>query len=197
VGTDAPADYCGCSLGVGGWDSERFREDCCCRCVLIFLFSSLRQALKLLCIDSTINKKSSLLPTIHLAVLSLRLLLLIALSLFQLPFLYQGIYLPNPELATGERTSLLSGAAQNGYSAIPTKQPSPLKATNPPPKRPDVDNQSLSILTLFKRVKVRYSSLSCSFATTLTLPVNSSRSFSPTFGHQASFSKVSPSSVSA
>ncbi|GAA5898274.1 hypothetical protein JCM6882_000117 [Rhodosporidiobolus microsporus] len=98
------------------------------------------------------------LPIAHLSILSFRLFLLLLLIAFQLPLLYRNTFVPNPE-ASGERTSLLSGGVPNGYSAIPSdapiNEPSPLRATRAPPKRPE-DPKSLSILTLFTRIKLLF-----------------------------------------
>ncbi|GAA5822325.1 hypothetical protein JCM11251_006301 [Rhodosporidiobolus azoricus] len=109
--------------------------------------------------DPEVNPKASILPIAHLSILSFRLLLLLLLIAFQLPLLYRNNFVPNPE-ASGERTSLLSGAAPNGYSAIPVGEtaliePSPLRATRAPPKRPE-DPKSLSILTLFARIRLLF-----------------------------------------
>ncbi|GAA6030259.1 hypothetical protein JCM8097_009014 [Rhodosporidiobolus ruineniae] len=116
---------------------------------------------RIVAVDPDVDPKASILPIAHLSILSFRLLLLILLTLFQipLPLLYRSAYVPNPENAANDRTSLLSGAARNGYSSIPTSdplaEPSPLRATRPPPKRPE-DPKSLSILTLFTRIKVLF-----------------------------------------
>ncbi|GAA5856039.1 hypothetical protein JCM8547_002951 [Rhodosporidiobolus lusitaniae] len=121
---------------------------------------------RIVALDPAIHPKTAILPIIHLFVLSFRLLLLILLTLLQLPFFYRASYIPNPEYAgsegtVGERTSLLSGVLQNGYSSIPSApsatEPSPLRASRPPPKRPeDPNDRSLSIVTLFTRIKLLF-----------------------------------------
>ncbi|GAA5981911.1 hypothetical protein JCM11641_001939 [Rhodosporidiobolus odoratus] len=117
---------------------------------------------RILKLDPTIDRKASLLPIAALSILSFRLFLLALLTLFQLPPLYRSAYVPNPEHnGTSERTHLLvNGSSPANYSAIPTSdtevtEPSPLRATRPPPKRPE-DPKSLSILTLFTRVKLLF-----------------------------------------
>ncbi|GAA6019380.1 hypothetical protein JCM10207_001279 [Rhodosporidiobolus poonsookiae] len=112
---------------------------------------------KIVAADPDVDPRISKLPVVHLSILAFRLLVLVLLTLFQLPLLYRSAYAANPELA-GERTSLLGGRAPAGYSAIPSSsgaEPSPLRATTAPPKRPE-DPKSLSILTLFTRVKVLF-----------------------------------------
>ncbi|GAA5931007.1 hypothetical protein JCM10213_003968 [Rhodosporidiobolus nylandii] len=111
---------------------------------------------KIVASDPTVHPTTDVLPIVHLSILSFRLFIIVLLILFQLPPLYRRSFVPNPELA-GERTSLLGGGAPAGYSAIPSSadEPSPLRATRAPLKRPD-NPQSLSILTLFTRVRLLF-----------------------------------------
>ncbi|GAA5916090.1 uncharacterized protein JCM6883_003082 [Sporobolomyces salmoneus] len=125
--------------------------------------------------DKTIGVQDKTLPFVHLGIFSFRILLYTLLFLSQTPLLYRSAY-SAPRGASDENTSLLSGSTRNGYSAIPTSAStsllsgstpigysalptsasnSPLRSTKPPSNRPD-DPQSLSILTLFTRVKTLF-----------------------------------------
>ncbi|GAA5892981.1 hypothetical protein JCM5296_003397 [Sporobolomyces johnsonii] len=111
---------------------------------------------KIIAVDSEIDPASAVLPVVHLGILAFRILILAILLLSQTPLLYRSAY--GPSSTSSERTSLLSpGPQRNGYSAIPTSPstPSPLRATKPPSNRPE-DPKSLSILTLFSRVKMLF-----------------------------------------
>ncbi|CEQ40192.1 SPOSA6832_01774, partial [Sporobolomyces salmonicolor] len=112
---------------------------------------------KILAVDPEVDPVSAVLPVMHLGILAFRILALTALLLAQTPLLYRSAYCPCSS-SLSERTSLLSpGAQRNGYSAIPTSPsiPSPLRATKPPSNRPP-DSKSLSILTLFSRVRMLF-----------------------------------------
>lgn len=96
------------------------------------------------------------LPSIHLAVLSLRLLLLTSFLLSQTPLFYSSIYLPAGASST-EETSLLgrengtTSSTTYGTTKPPPSKPHPLRSSKAPSNRPP-DPKSLSILTLFSRV---------------------------------------------
>ncbi|GAA6015414.1 hypothetical protein JCM11491_000421 [Sporobolomyces phaffii] len=107
--------------------------------------------------DATIKEHDRVLPFVHVAILALRVLVYVFLFLAQTPLLYRSTY-ANLSIASDERTSLLSSSAPNGYSAIPSStstSASPLRSTKPPSNRPE-DPKSLSILTLFTRVKTLF-----------------------------------------
>ncbi|GAA5955967.1 hypothetical protein JCM3765_000056 [Sporobolomyces pararoseus] len=111
---------------------------------------------QLLVNDKAIRDEEKVLPYVHIAILSLRILLYTFLLLSQTPLLYRSAY-AIPSGTADENTSLLSSATPNGYSSIPTSSPSasPLRSTKPPSNRPE-DPKSLSILTLFTRVKTLF-----------------------------------------
>lgn len=109
------------------------------------------------------------LPAIHLAIVSFRLLCLVFLNLSQTPILYKSHFVPWSTLHPGaapaatENTSLLNGNG-NASSATTygteaslstTKTRSILRASQPPSNRPP-DPKSLSILTLFSRVRTLF-----------------------------------------
>ncbi|GAA5980122.1 hypothetical protein JCM5350_001771 [Sporobolomyces pararoseus] len=106
--------------------------------------------------DQTLRDQDKVLPYVHIAILSLRILLYAFLLLSQTPLLYRATYSTPPGTAD-ENTSLLSSATPNGYSSIPTSSSSvsPLRSTKPPSNRPE-DPKSLSILTIFTRVKTLF-----------------------------------------
>ncbi|BGP26050.1 vacuolar ABC heavy metal transporter Hmt1 [Rhodotorula toruloides] len=107
--------------------------------------------------DPAIDARHAVLPIIHLSIVSFRILLLLAVLAFQFAFLYRSTYLPSHGVPPSERTSLLNGSTPpNGYSAIPSSgAPSVLRGTRLPSNRPP-DPKSLSILTLFGRVKLLF-----------------------------------------
>ncbi|KAL7340713.1 hypothetical protein BJY59DRAFT_649757 [Rhodotorula toruloides] len=107
--------------------------------------------------DPTIDSRHAILPIIHLSIASFRILLLLTVLAFQFSFLYRSTYLPSHGVPPSERTSLLNGSTPlNGYSAIPSPgAPSVLRGTRLPSNRPP-DPKSLSILTLFQRVKLLF-----------------------------------------
>jgi len=112
---------------------------------------------KVLVGDKVIHQKHRALPFVHLGIIAFRILIYSFLLLSQTPLLYRSSYSTPPGTAD-ERTGLLSSAAPNGYSAIPTSastSASPLRSTKPPSNRPD-DPKSLSILTIFSRVKTLF-----------------------------------------
>lgn len=105
--------------------------------------------------DETVRDQDKVLPFVHVAVLALRILLYALLFLSQTPILYRSTY-ASANGSADETTSLLSASAPAGYSAIPsTASTSPLRSTKPPSNRP-ADPKSLSILTLFTRVKTLF-----------------------------------------
>ncbi|GJN92701.1 hypothetical protein Rhopal_005736-T1 [Rhodotorula paludigena] len=114
---------------------------------------------RILATDSSIDPKADALPFIHLALLSSRVLLIVALLAFQFRPFYRATFFPASGVPPSERTSLLgsSTSASNGYSAIPTaaSTPSVLRGTRIPSNRPP-DPKSLSVLTLFHRVKLLF-----------------------------------------
>ncbi|KAM0790019.1 hypothetical protein ACM66B_005348 [Microbotryomycetes sp. NB124-2] len=104
------------------------------------------------------------LPPVHLAIVITRVLALVMLVLFQLPIMYKSAYVPAPSIsATSERSALLGASRANGYgtSTVSTSdhkdkpRPSPLRASRPPSNRPP-DPKSLSLLTLFSRVRTLF-----------------------------------------
>lgn len=107
--------------------------------------------------DPTIDSRHAVLPIIHLSIVSFRILLLLTVLAFQFSFLYRSTYLPSHGVPPSERTSLLNGSTPpNGYSAIHSSgAPSVLRGTRLPSNRPP-DPKSLSILTLFQRVKLLF-----------------------------------------
>ncbi|SDA01293.1 BZ3500_MvSof-1268-A1-R1_Chr10-1g02565 [Microbotryum saponariae] len=111
--------------------------------------------------DASMRPPATPLPSIHLGILALRLLLLVMLSLLQSSLLYKRSYVPKDGPTTGERTSLLgNGGVANGdsgdYGTIPSKPAyGPLRSSRPPSNRPP-DPKSLSILTLFSRVRILF-----------------------------------------
>ncbi|KDE04641.1 hypothetical protein MVLG_04940 [Microbotryum lychnidis-dioicae p1A1 Lamole] len=111
--------------------------------------------------DASMRPPATPLPSIHLGILALRLLLLVMLSLLQSSLLYKRSYVPKDGLTTGERASLLgNGGFANGdsddYGTIPGKPAyGPLRSSRPPSNRPP-DPKSLSILTLFSRVRILF-----------------------------------------
>ncbi|GAA5934447.1 uncharacterized protein JCM15063_004578 [Sporobolomyces koalae] len=106
--------------------------------------------------DDVLREQDRILPYVHVAILAFRILVYTLLFLAQTPILYRSTY-ATPAGSADERTSLLSASAPNGYSSIPSAAPSasPLRSTKPPSNRPD-DPKSLSILTLFTRVKTLF-----------------------------------------
>lgn len=105
--------------------------------------------------DSANQLPANTLPAIHLGLLSFRLLLLTLLLLSQIPPFYNSSYVPNPSLSRpSERTSLLGSNTTWGTIAPPLK-PNPLRSSRPPSNRPP-DPSSLSLLTLFTRVKTLF-----------------------------------------
>ncbi|ORY83494.1 hypothetical protein BCR35DRAFT_351964 [Leucosporidium creatinivorum] len=125
--------------------------------------------LALLIKQNSANQPSTTpLPAIHLAIVSVRLLCLVFLILSQTPLLYKSYFVPWSTLHPGsvpaatENTSLLNGNGQApsptyGTEAGPstTKKRSILRASQPPSNRPP-DPKSLSILTLFSRVRTLF-----------------------------------------
>lgn len=114
---------------------------------------------KVLVSDKVIHQKQRALPFAHLSIIAFRILIYTFLLLSQTPLLYRSAYSTPPGTAD-ERTGLLSSSTPNGYSAIPTSSAaaasaSPLRSTKPPSNRPD-DPKSLSILTIFTRVKTLF-----------------------------------------
>ncbi|BGP41694.1 ATP-binding cassette-type vacuolar membrane transporter Hmt1 [Rhodotorula kratochvilovae] len=114
--------------------------------------------------DPLIDPKEDVLPVVHLAILALRVFLAIVLFAFQFRPFYRATYLPSSSsIPASERTPLLGGAsaASNGYAALPTAEPasaaapSVLRGTRIPSNRPQ-DPKSLSVLTLFKRVRLLF-----------------------------------------
>ena len=118
---------------------------------------------RIVVVDPRVDPKKDVLPAVHLAILSLRLVLALALFAFQFRPLYRATYVPSGPAS--ERTPLLgasSSSAPNGYAAVPTSstsaavaEPSVLRGTRIPSNRPQ-DPKSLSVLTLFKRVKLLF-----------------------------------------
>lgn len=119
--------------------------------------------------DPTNQPSVTPLPAIHLAIISVRLLCLVFLVLSQTPLLYKSYFVSWATLHPGsappatENTSLLNGNG-NGPSAATygtetgsstTKKRSILRASQPPSNRPP-DPKSLSILTLFSRVRTLF-----------------------------------------
>lgn len=93
------------------------------------------------------------LPSIHLGIVSFRLLLLVLLVLSQTPVFYKSNFVPYAAANALEGTSLLNGSATSygtDGAAAPKKR-SPLRSSKAPSNRPP-DPKSLSILTLFTRV---------------------------------------------
>ncbi|GAA5833238.1 hypothetical protein JCM5353_007922 [Sporobolomyces roseus] len=113
---------------------------------------------KVLVSDKVIHQKQRALPFAHLSIIAFRILIYTFLLLSQTPLLYRSAYSTPPGTAD-ERTGLLSSSTPNGYSAIPTSSASssasPLRSTKPPSNRPD-DPKSLSVLTIFTRVKTLF-----------------------------------------
>ncbi|GAA5826994.1 hypothetical protein JCM3770_007379, partial [Rhodotorula araucariae] len=113
--------------------------------------------------DPLVDPKEDVLPAVHLAILALRVFLAIVLFAFQFRPLYRATYRPSPSsIPDSERTPLLGGAVtSHRYAAIPTAEsgpasaPSVLRGTRIPSNRPQ-DPKSLSILTLFKRVRLLF-----------------------------------------
>ncbi|GAA5838861.1 hypothetical protein JCM9279_003883 [Rhodotorula babjevae] len=111
--------------------------------------------------DPHVDPKKDVLPIVHLAILSLRILLVLSLLAFQFRPLYRATYVPSGPAS--ERTPLLgASSSSNGYAALPTSsssaaaaEPSVLRGTRIPSNRPQ-DPKSLSLLTLFKRVKLLF-----------------------------------------
>ncbi|GAA5927985.1 hypothetical protein JCM3775_002782 [Rhodotorula graminis] len=115
---------------------------------------------RIVVVDPRVDPKKDVLPVVHLAILSLRLVLALVLLAFQFQPLYRATYVPSGPAS--ERTPLLGAASSsNGYAALPTSasaavaEPSVLRGTRIPSNRPQ-DPKSLSILTLFKRVKLLF-----------------------------------------
>ncbi|SCV73980.1 BQ2448_6410 [Microbotryum intermedium] len=106
-------------------------------------------------------QQASPLPSIHLGILVVRLLLLVMLSLLQSSLLHKRVYVPKDGSASDEGASLLgNGGVANGdggdYGTIPGKPAyGPLRSSRPPSNRPP-DPNSLSILTLFSRVRILF-----------------------------------------
>ncbi|GAA6063468.1 hypothetical protein JCM10212_006330 [Sporobolomyces blumeae] len=96
----------------------------------------------------------------HLGILCFRVLAYTFLLLVQTPLFYRSRY-TRPDGSASERAPLLASGAANGYSTLPsttttsTATPSPLRSTKPPSNRPE-DPKSLSMLTLFTRVKTLF-----------------------------------------
>jgi hypothetical protein len=116
--------------------------------------------------DPTARPDTTPLPAIHFGILSLRVLFLLFLVLAQTPLLYKSIFVPwstlhHPSSAESpsERTTLLSsnGSPNHGYGSAepPKKKRSPLRSSKAPSNRPP-DPKSLSILTLFSRIKTLF-----------------------------------------
>lgn len=108
--------------------------------------------------DPRVDPKADVLPAVHLAILSLRILLAVLLLAFQFRPLYRAAY--HPSAPPSERTPLLGSngaASSNGYAGLPTttSAPSVLRGTRIPSNRPQ-DPKSLSVLTLFKRVRLLF-----------------------------------------
>ncbi|KAK4051061.1 ATP-binding cassette-type vacuolar membrane transporter Hmt1 [Microbotryomycetes sp. JL201] len=129
--------------------------------VVAFLFEL---AILILLIRIVRKVPSSRLPApplaqVHLGVVATRVVALTMLSLFQLPALYKSAYVPASSMnAPSERSSLLGTARGNEYGTTSDqkdKKPSPLRASRPPSNRPP-DPKSLSLLTLFTRVKTLF-----------------------------------------
>ncbi|KAL8287124.1 hypothetical protein RQP46_003576 [Phenoliferia psychrophenolica] len=123
---------------------------------------------RLLQIDESSQPATTLLPAIHLAILSLRILLLTFLLLSLTPLLFKSTFHPASSLPATERTSLLSPSgpltsstpspsygATTDSNGKPSKPKNMLRSSQPPSNRPP-DPKSLSILTLFSRVKTLF-----------------------------------------
>lgn len=115
----------------------------------------LRRVLTTSITEPTNQPSATPLPAIHLGLLSTRLLLLSLLLLSQIPPFYTSSYIPNPSLShPSERTSLLGSTTSYGTAAPPFKA-NPLRSSRPPSNRPP-DPSSLSLLTLFTRVRTLF-----------------------------------------
>lgn len=103
-----------------------------------------------------------MLPSIHLGILAFRLLLLSLLILSLTPLLKKSTFEPS---SASERTSLLNqdgpltsatyGTLPNGEQNGKGKKKNMLRSSQPPSNRPP-DPKSLSILTLFSRVRTLF-----------------------------------------
>ncbi|GAA5871541.1 hypothetical protein JCM16303_000787 [Sporobolomyces ruberrimus] len=105
--------------------------------------------------DKTLREKDTVLPFVHLGILSFRILIYTLLFLSQTPLLYRSTS-ASPPGTSDEQSPLLSSSTPAEYSAIPPSSASPLRSTIPPSSRPEEDPKSLSILTFFARVKTLF-----------------------------------------
>lgn len=112
--------------------------------------------------DPTNQPSSTPLPSIHLAILALRLLLLSFLILSQTPLLYKASFVAYSALhpSASERASLLNNGTaisygSNGVDGCLPKKKGTIRSSRPPNSRPP-DPKSLSLLTLFTRIKTLF-----------------------------------------
>lgn len=110
--------------------------------------------------DKSTQPKETPLPAVHVGILSFRLLLLTLLLLSQTPLFQSSSFVPYASLHPGsaaESTSLLAnGNVLTTYgTAANSKLKSMLRSSKPISNRPP-DPKSLSILTLFTRVKILF-----------------------------------------
>lgn len=112
-------------------------------------------------LDTSNQPSQTVLPIIDLGFISIRILLLFFLLLSQTPLLYKSNYVPHGSSSSdGESTSLL-GSNDTSYGAVERdnstsiKKKSVLRSSRPPTNRPP-DANSLSLLTLFTRIKVLF-----------------------------------------
>lgn len=94
------------------------------------------------------------LPVTHLVTCVVRVMVISLLVLAQTPLLYSSSYMPHGQANT-ETSGLLSngrGNATYGAAQINASKPSALRSSRPPSNRPP-DPKSLSLLTMFSRVK--------------------------------------------
>lgn len=114
---------------------------------------------RILALDSTVRPKETVLPIVTICVVAFRILVLLVLLASQFPIFYRSNYV-SPSEAPTETTPLLLG---NGGTSTrldpslsgPTMPPSVLRGSRLPSNRPP-DPKSLSILTLFSRVKLLF-----------------------------------------
>ncbi|GAA5884497.1 hypothetical protein JCM3774_004556 [Rhodotorula dairenensis] len=122
---------------------------------------------QIVALDPTVEPKRTVLPSVTLGLVAFRILALGTLLAFQFPPLYRAHFVsaaaPNQAPLPSERTPLLGGgtrdtatASSAGHSLSgPTVPPSVLRGSRLPSNRPP-DPKSLSILTLFSRVKLLF-----------------------------------------
>ncbi|KAK4702352.1 hypothetical protein P7C70_g3873, partial [Phenoliferia sp. Uapishka_3] len=124
-------------------------------------FAIVALSARLIHTDSSSQPSSTLLPTIHLSILSVRLLIVTFVLLSLSPLLRRSTFHPLPTSGATESTSLLGPLTSSDYGTLPngdvpkSKPKNMLRSSQPPSNRPP-DPKSLSILTLFSRVKTLF-----------------------------------------